>query len=45
MRAAGGDLDKARGILAPMIANQPVISKHYTVDSPEVLALMAEEIK
>ena len=45
MRQAGGDLDKARAILAPMIANQPVISKHYTVDSPEVLEMLAEEIK
>jgi hypothetical protein len=44
MRQAGGDLDKARGILAPMIANQPVISKHYTVDSPEIVALMAESL-
>ena len=40
MRQAGGDLDKARTILAPMIANQPVISKHYTVDSPEIVTLM-----
>lgn len=45
MRQAAGDLDKARGILAPMIANQPVISKYYTVDSAEVLEMLAAEIK
>jgi len=45
MHQAGGDLDKARGILAPMMANQPVISKHYTVDSPEILEMLAGEIK
>jgi hypothetical protein len=45
MRQAGGDLDKARTILAPMMANQPVISKHYTVDSPEILEMLAGEIK
>ena len=45
MRQAGGDLDKARTILAPLMANQPVISKHYTVDSPEILEMLAGEIK
>jgi len=44
IRQAGGDLDKARGILALMIANQPVISKHYTVDSPEIVDMMAESL-
>lgn len=45
MRQTGGDLDKARTILAPLMANQPVISKHYTVDSPEILEMLAGEIK
>ena len=44
MRQAGGDLTKARDILAPMLAAQPVISKHFTVDSPEIMELMAEAV-
>lgn len=36
VKQADGD----RGKLAELIANMPIISKHFTVDSPEVQALM-----
>lgn len=39
-RAASGDLDKARELLAPQLAKQPLISKFYTVDSPEIIEMM-----
>jgi hypothetical protein len=41
MRKAGGDIDKARTELTPMIASQQLLAKYFTVDSPEVLDLMA----
>jgi len=36
-KTAGGDKEK----LAALIAQYPVVSKHFTVDSPEVAALLA----
>ncbi|MFZ6028064.1 MAG: hypothetical protein ACOYYS_10140 [Chloroflexota bacterium] len=36
-RQSGGDLDKARGILAQLIAGQALLAKYFTVDSQEVL--------
>ncbi len=41
MRQAANDIVKAREILAPMIAKQTLLAKYFTVDSPEVLGLMA----
>lgn len=41
-RASGGDLTKARDELAPKLAGQPLISKYFTVDSPEIVEMMAE---
>lgn len=41
--AKTGDLDKARVELAPMLAGQVLLSKYFTVDSPEVLDLLAQE--
>lgn len=40
---SGGDLDKARGELATMIAGQVLLAKFFTVDSPEVMDLLAVE--
>lgn len=41
MRSAGNDVIKARDILGPMIAKQALLAKYFTVDSPEVIGLMA----
>lgn len=38
------DIVAARNKLASMIAQQPLISKYFTVDSPEVLDMMAEKM-
>lgn len=38
------DLEAIRNALAPQIASQPLISKYFTVDSPETLQLIAEEV-
>lgn len=38
------DIVAARNKLATMIAQQPLISKYFTVDSPEVLDMMAEKM-
>jgi len=42
---AGGDLEKARIALATMLAQQPLISKFFTVDSPEIVEMMISEVK
>lgn len=42
LKQAGNDVDKAREILAPMLANQKLLAEFFTVDSPEVLDLMTE---
>lgn len=42
-KKSGGDLDKARAELAPMLANQALLAKYFTVDSPEVTDLLAAE--
>jgi len=42
-RKSSGDLDKARTELATMIANQALLAKYFTVDSPEVTDLLAAE--
>lgn len=41
-RNSGKDLAKAQELLGPMLAQQPLISKHFTVDSPEILELLTE---
>lgn len=41
MRQASNDVMKARDLLAPMLAKQALLAKYFTVDSPEVVALMA----
>lgn len=40
MRSAGGDLDKASKDLSEKLAAQPLVSKYFTADSPEVINLM-----
>ena len=37
-----GDLEEARKAVAEQIAKMPMINKHFTVDSPETMNLMAE---
>lgn len=44
VRAASKDLDKTREILASQLANQALLSKYFTVDSPEIVELMMEEL-
>jgi hypothetical protein len=44
VRASGKDLEKARAALAPMLAGQPLLAKHFTVDSQEVVDLMVAEL-
>lgn len=44
MREAGNDLDKARAILGPKLAAQPLVNKFFTVDSPEVIEMMMVEV-
>jgi hypothetical protein len=39
-----GDLDKTRGALSTMLANQAMIAKHFTVDSPEITELLLAEM-
>jgi hypothetical protein len=39
---ASGDLVKAQQVLAPMLAGQKLLAKYFTVDSPEVMQLLAE---
>jgi hypothetical protein len=41
MNSAKGDLDQARAILGPMLAKQALVSQYFTVDSPEIVELMA----
>lgn len=43
MRNNNRDIDKARAVLAGMLATNPIVSKFYSVDSPEIVALMAAE--
>lgn len=43
LRQSGNDLDKARAVLAPMLAQQPLLAKYFTVDSPEVLDLLTTQ--
>lgn len=42
---AEGDLGKMRELLAKEIANQGMINKYFTVDSPEIVELMAKELE
>lgn len=44
VKQAGKDLDKAREILAQQIAQQALLAKYFTVDSPEVVNLMTEAL-
>ncbi len=37
---SGGDKEKARSMLNTMIAEQAVTAKYYTIESPEVIALL-----
>jgi hypothetical protein len=41
-RQSAGDLVKAQQVLAPMLAGQKLLAKYFTVDSPEVMQLLAE---
>jgi hypothetical protein len=43
-KKANGDVDQTRTILAPMIAQQPLLAKYFTVDSAEVLELITDQI-
>lgn len=43
-RKAGKDLVKMREILEVELAKQPVISKYFTVDSPEIVEMMTAEV-
>lgn len=44
VRAANKDLDKTRDTLAVQISQQALLSKYFTVDSPEVVEMMMEEL-
>ena len=44
VRAAGGDLDKTRAALGPQLAQQTLIAKYFTVDSPEITDLIVAEM-
>lgn len=41
-KQASGDLVQAQQVLGPMLAGQKLLSKYFTVDSPEVVQLLAE---
>lgn len=41
LRSAGGDLDKARETLTKTMAAQPLVSRYFTPDSPEIVEAMA----
>jgi len=43
-RQSGKDVDKARELLAPMLASQKLLAEFFTVDSPEVVDLMTETL-
>jgi hypothetical protein len=43
-KKANGDVDKTREILAPMIAQQPLLAKYFTEYSTEVLELITDQI-
>jgi len=42
MSKTNGDVAAALALLGPMLAAQPVISKHLTAESPEVLEMLSE---
>lgn len=44
VRSSGKDLEKARETLSKMLATQPLVNKYFTVDSPEIVQLMAEAL-
>ena len=44
VRQGGGDLEKIRAGLRDTIAKQPLISKHFTIDSPEIVDALMEEM-
>lgn len=41
MAQASGNVAKARELLAPMLATQPLLSKYFTIDSDEIIELMS----
>lgn len=41
---ANGDLMRAQQLLAPMLAAQPILAKYFTVNSPEVSDMLANQI-
>lgn len=43
MRNANRDIEKARAALMSVLANQPLVNKYFTVDSPEIVELMIAE--
>jgi hypothetical protein len=42
--ANGADLNSVQAKVAESIANMPLINKHFTIDSPETMALIAESV-
>lgn len=42
-RSSGKDLVKAQELLGPILAGQPLVNKYFTVQSPEVMDLLAQE--
>lgn len=44
VRSASKDLDKTRETLSTQIAQQALLSKYFTVDSPEVVDMIMEEL-
>jgi len=44
VRKAGGDIQKAHDLVAEAIAGQSMINRHFTVDSPEIMAMLMEEL-
>lgn len=41
---AGGDLIKTQEVLAPMISQQALLAKYFTVHSPEVMELIGKQV-
>jgi len=40
LKASGGEFEKARDALGKSLAKQPLVSKYFTVDSPEIVDLL-----
>lgn len=44
VRQSGGDIGKAHDAAGQMIAAQAMIAKHFTIDSPEIIEMLSEEL-